>query len=163
MEGKIIVKNPNGTSKVWDHFGFYKVGTKLLKYKAVCKIFNQECKYTGGTTNLNQHLHSHHGDLFQSTTPSTRKTIQSQITAIMKQPIVKLSAKSKGYQKNTESIAECIIGDLLPLSIVDSMHFRGMVNTLSNGTYDPPHRKYFTQTLLPKMYNESVEELKKEM
>ena len=116
MEGKIIIKNPNGTSKVWDHFGFYKVGTKLLKEKAVCKIFNQECKYTGGTTNLNQHLHSHHGDLFQSSTPGTRKTIQSQITAMMKQPIVKLSAKSKGYQKNTESIAECLIGDLLPLS-----------------------------------------------
>ena len=63
---KIIVKNPSGTSKAWDHFGFYKVEGKILKEKAVCKICHQECKYTGGTTNLNTHLQKHHSELFQT-------------------------------------------------------------------------------------------------
>ena len=75
MKGKIVVSNPNGTSKVWDHFGFYRMGTKLLKDNAVCKICNQECKYTGGTTNLNQRLHKHHSDLFKNTATGSRKNI----------------------------------------------------------------------------------------
>lgn len=73
MEGKIIVKNPNGTSKAWDHFGFYKVGDQVLKDKAVCKICKQECKYTGGTTNLNQHLYKHHSELFSAGSSSKRR------------------------------------------------------------------------------------------
>ena len=38
MEGKILVKNPHGSSKVWKHFGFYKAGNKVLKDFAVCFV-----------------------------------------------------------------------------------------------------------------------------
>ena len=94
MEGKIIVKNPSGTSKAWDHFGFYKIGNQILKDKAVCKICRQECKYTGGTSNLNQHLLKHHSEIFRSMPSSSgvKKSIQSQITSMMKKPIVKISS-----------------------------------------------------------------------
>ena len=59
MEGKILVKNPHGSSKVWKHFGFYKAGNKVLKDFAVCFVCKQECKYSGGTTNLSQHIEKH--------------------------------------------------------------------------------------------------------
>ena len=96
MEGKIFVKNSSGTSKVWEHFGFYKVGTKLLKDKAVCGVCKQECKYTGGTSNLHQHIQLHHPALLQEIPgPSAKKTIQSQITSMMKKPIVQLTPTSK--------------------------------------------------------------------
>ena len=75
MEGKIIVKNPGVTSQAWDHFGFYKIGNQVLKDKAVCKICFQECKYIGGTTDLNQHLMKHHSELIQGSgvTQGSRK------------------------------------------------------------------------------------------
>ena len=99
MEGKTIVKNPKGSSKVWDHFGFYKMGNTVMKEKAVCKICNQECKYTGGTTNLNQHLQKHHSELFQSTSTAGNKSNQSQITRMMKKPVVKYSPKCSVNQR----------------------------------------------------------------
>ena len=36
----------------------------------------------------------------------------------------------------TESIAEYICGDLVPLSTVDSKHFNGMVKMVSGGAYE---------------------------
>ena len=166
MEGKIIVKNPNGSSKAWDHFGFYKVGNKILKDKAVCKICNQECKYTGGTTNLNQHLQKHHSNILvpASTSPfGGKKSIQQEISSRIKRPVIKLDSTSKDYQMATESIAEYIFGDLVPLSTVESPHFRGVVNVLSQGRYEAPKRKYFTDTLLPKLHENSTLQLKKEV
>ena len=164
MEGKVIVKNPGGSSKAWDHFGFYKVGDKVMKEKAVCRICHQECKYTGGTTNLNQHLQKHHSELFKvSGVVPARRSMQTQITSLMKQPIVKLPSNSKKHQEFTEVIGEYICGDLVPISTVESKFFRAMANTLSQGTYDPPTRRYFTDTLLPKMLNECNLQLKEEI
>ena len=62
----------------------------------------------------------------------------------------------------TESIAEYICGDLVPLSTVDSKHFNGMVKMVSGGAYECPSRKYFTETLLPKMMDDCTEMIKKE-
>ena len=161
MEGKIIVKNPNGTSKAWDRFGFYKVGSQIFKEKAVCKICFQECKYTGGTTNLNQHLQKHHSDLLTGSSDCGKKrSIQAQITTLIKKPSVKLSSSSKTYQAFTEGIAEFLFGDLIPLSVMDSKHFRGMVSLLTSGTYEPPSRWYFTNTLLPKMLKDTQDKIK---
>ena len=36
MEGKVLVKNPNGASNAWKYFGFWKIGTKVCKDFAVC-------------------------------------------------------------------------------------------------------------------------------
>ena len=155
MEGKILVKNPHGFSKVWKHFGFYKAGNKVLKDFAVCFVCKQECKYSGGTTNLSQHIEKHHSEFCGS------KSIQSEITSLMKQPVVKL--KTSTQSMFTESIAEYICGDLVSLSTVDSKHFKGMVKMVSGGTYECPSRKYFTETLLPKMMDDCTEMIKKEI
>lgn len=158
---KIIVKNTSGSSKAWDHFGFYKVGNTVLKDKAVCRICKQECKYTGGTTNLNQHLHKYHSDLFNTNPCASKQPMQTQITSMMKQPVVKISQRA--HQMYAESIAEFVCGDLIPLSTVDSQHFRSMIKLVSGGAYEPPHRKYIMDTMLPKMYKDTVQDMKKEI
>ena len=160
MEGKILIKNPHGSSRVWKHFGFYKTGNKVLKDFAVCFVCKQECKYSGGTTNLNQHLEKYHSELC-SAAASGSKPIQTQITALMKRPVMKLTTATQS--KFTECIAEYICGDLVPMSVVGSKHFRSMVNILTGGTYESPTRKYYTDTLLPKMMEDCTEQVKKEI
>ena len=103
MEGKVLVKNPHGSSKVWKHFGFYKAGNKVIKEFGVCFVCKQEYKYSGGTTNLSQHLEKHHSELCSASTSGTQ-TIQSQITSLMKQPVLKVSTAT--HSMFTESIAE---------------------------------------------------------
>ena len=63
----------------------------------------------------------------------------------------------------TESIAEFLFGDLILISIVESKHFTGMLNALSGNRYQCPTRRYFTDTLLPKMMTDCPEEMKKEI
>ena len=61
---------------------FWKIGTKVCKDFAVCFECKQECKYSGSTSNLNEHLKRHHTE----TMPLPgKKSIQSQITTMMKQ------------------------------------------------------------------------------
>ena len=45
---------------------------------------------------------------------------------------------------------------------MDSKHFNGMVKMVSGGAYECPSRKYFTETLLPKMMDDCTEMIKKE-
>ena len=80
---------------------------------------------------------------------------------MMKQPVVKISQKT--HQKYTEAIAEFVCGDLIPLSTVDSKHFQGMIKLVSGGAYEPPSGRYIIDTILPKMYCETVQSMEKEM
>ena len=127
-EGKILIKNPHGSSRVWKHFGFYKTGNKVLKDFAVCFICKKECKYSGGTTNLNQHLEKYHSELC-SAPASGSKPIQTQITTLVKRLVMKLTTAT--HSKFTECIVEYICGDLALMSVVGSKHFRSMVNFLT--------------------------------
>ena len=166
MEGKIVVKNPNASSKVWEHFGLYKMNNQILKEKAVCRICNQEYKYTGGTTNLNQHLQKYHKDVIEEASTSKelggKKSIQCQITSLMKQPIT-VKPRSPKYKLYTEAVAEYLVGCLVPLSTVDNKHFKKMIAMVSGHTYEPPSRKYFTETLLPKMMKETSQKMMSEV
>ena len=111
MEGKVLVKNPNGASNAWKYFSFWKIGTKVCKDCAVCFECKQECKYSGSTSNLNEHLKMHHTKAMPL---PGKKSIQSQIPTMMNQPIVKLTPASKSLYN--ECVAEYICGDLAPLS-----------------------------------------------
>ena len=158
MEGKVLVKNPNGASNAWKHFGFWKIGNKVCKDLAVCFHCKQEYKYSGSTSNLNEHLKRHHSE---ATSVDGKKSLQSEITSMMKQPILKLTPTSKSLYN--ETVAEFICGDLAPLSAVESKHFRGMLNIISKGSYDCPSRRFFTDTLLPKMMDDCSQQMKEEM
>ena len=81
----------------------------------------------------------------------------------MNKPVMKLSANSKRHQMCAEVIREYLCGDLVSISTVESKFFKAMVDTLSQGTYDPPTRRYFTDNLLLMMLNECNMEIKEEI
>ena len=66
---------------------------------------------------------------------------------MMNKPMVKMNPAAQG--RCTEVIAEYIIGDLVPLSTVQSKHFQAVVNVLSNGASESPKRTFFSDTFLP--------------
>ena len=80
----------------------------------------------------------------------------------MRQP-VKITPGSPKFLLYNEAIAEYLIGSLVPLSTVDMKEFRHMICTISGGSYDPPYRKYFTKTLLPKMMEDTTKEMRREL
>ena len=166
MDRKVIVKHPGGSSKVWDYFGFYKVNIQILKDKAICRMGNQEYKYTGGTTNLNQHLQKYHREISKeaknSCGESSKKIIQAQITSLMKKP-TKVLPSSLKYQEYTKAIGKFLIESLVLLSTVDKKGFKNMIGTLSGNTYESPSRMYFCRTLLPKMMAETTAKIKKDI
>ena len=79
---------------------------------------------------------------------------------MMKKPIVKVSPAD--HTMCTEAIAEYIIGDLVPLSTVQSKHFKGLVKVISGGAYESPKRTFYTETFLPKKMNECSQEIMSE-
>ena len=59
----------------------------------------------------------------------------------------------------TRSIARYIIQDLRPLSVVEESGFRDMIKTL-DPRYTLPSRPYFSESVIPKMYEETASEVK---
>ena len=55
-------QNSSWSSKAWD-LGFNEVGNKILRDKAMCRIYDQECKYTGENNYFNHHLQKHDSNL----------------------------------------------------------------------------------------------------
>ena len=102
---------------------FGRLELKCAKTLLFALSAKQECRYSGSTLNLNEHLKRHHTEAMPL---SGKKSIQSQITTMMKQPIVKLAPASKSLYY--ECVAEYICGDLAPLSTVESKHFRGILS-----------------------------------
>ena len=162
---KILVNNPKAaSSQVWKYFGFYKINNMILKDKAVCKICNLEYKYTGCTINLNQHLQKHHSDVMGVSPSHTGQSKgQSQITSMLKMPAQKMAFGSAKHTEISQSTAQYIVGDLVPIRTVESSHFKAMIDKLSGGMYQPPDRKYLTDTLFSKMYSKASNSIHKEL
>ncbi|GBM95269.1 Zinc finger BED domain-containing protein 1 [Araneus ventricosus] len=85
--------------------------------------------------------------------PPTKK----QKTILDFQPLDGNSAK-----QCTESVARFIVGSLQPYNIVESQPFINMVKTL-NPRYKIRGRIFFSETSIPKLYNETIERIKKEI
>ncbi|GBO42735.1 hypothetical protein AVEN_209867-1 [Araneus ventricosus] len=83
--------------------------------------------------------------------PPTKK----QKTILDFQPLDENSVK-----QCTESVARFIYGSLQPYNIVESQPFINMVKILSL-RYKIPGRKLFSETAIPKLYNETIEGIKK--
>lgn len=49
------------------------------------------------------------------------------------------------------------------MSVVESKHFKGMINKLTGGRFECPSRRYYTDTLLPKMMEDCTEQIKKDI
>ena len=151
------------SSAVWKHFGFFKSKDKdglpyINKEKAVCKLCKYELTYHTNTTNLKQHLQSKHKDVLCG---ETDKKIKPDIRAAFSTQVV-LPKNSDKAKKITKAIAVYVIDDLTPLSTIESSAFRKLINTLEP-RYQHLSRKYLSESLLPKMYNDLTSQLTSEL
>ena len=64
-----IIKNTKGKANVWAHFGFVKENDDDIvdKTSVACKICRLVLKYSGNTTNLNDHIRRRHASAMSTT------------------------------------------------------------------------------------------------
>lgn len=147
-------------SKVWDH---YKKKTNDPS-AAICQICEAvlSCK-DGTTSSLMRHLERKHSIAL----PVKRKRHQddAQSQSKVMQPTYKEYIESKTKlsserkEKITYSLAKMIFLDLQPLSVIEDVGLRQLLNQI-DGKYIPPSRKIFRQLILPTIYNKTALKVK---
>lgn len=153
-----VIKGRSNASNVWKHFGFYEFNGKVDNTKAICKLCHASKPYTGGSTsNLNSHLNIFHSEIVSKGRDVPQKTIDT----LFSKPKA-MSKDSFEYKKMTRSVANFIVGELLPLSTVDKASFKAMVTDL-NPRYEPPCASYLTSNVIPEMYAEIRSEIEKKL
>lgn len=153
-------------SAVWNYFA-RKEGKSNT---AVCNLCNASVSRGGSstghynTTNLIKHLQKHHGkeyeEFLQST--STKKKSeprqQSLQETILKRE--KLPTESKKAKVITEKVIEFILLDDQPLSVVENVGFRRLVEHLEP-RYQLPNRHFISDMAVPLKYKEVREFISK--
>ena len=127
---KHLVDFKGGRSQVWNHFGFWQVGSEMLKNKAVCKLCKAEYVYNANTTTLRNHLLQKHPNASLTADKSatnSQPTIRSCLTP-SENPGPLPSQKQEDY---TKSLCEFLIEDTKPISTVEGTGFIRMINTFA--------------------------------
>ena len=133
-----------------------------MKDKAVCKLCKAEYKYNGNTTNLSQHLSKVHPDELKQNSPATLQPTLQQTFNRNEDTSKSLPLPSKRSEEITRSIAEYIIHDMCPISTVEGVGFRRLINSMEL-RYTIPSRKHFTETVFLKMYDVAKSNLQSEI
>lgn len=154
--------SPKGNkSAVWTYFGFRQKDGSMDKSHAVCKRCKYELRYSGNTTNLAVHLKKRHGidphaaSLSEASAESTTPVL----TSFFPQ---KLNHNSKRAMSITAAITHFICKDMRPYSVVENDGFRELLHTLEP-RYTIPSRKHFSETCIPRLYNQVKNEVKSEL
>ena len=74
----------------------------------------------------------------------------------------KYSKNSKQWKKLTNSVAYCIVKDMMPFFTVKRRGFKYMLSVF-NEKYDLPCRKYISNTAIPKLYSSTKEVIDKNL
>ena len=111
----------------------------------------------GNTSNLFSHLCFHHPKEFAivQEAKTTGKLSREKISGSKQVTIADVSKyprSRKRWQSVTDAVTVCLAKDMLPMHIVEKDGFRRMIEVLDS-RYDLPHRKYFSQTAIPKLYS----------
>lgn len=178
-EDQIVIVNAPASHKstVWKQFGFLKDDKK----KVVCRLCKATLTYSGNTTNMTTHLRRHHKITQTSlTATSNQTTLNSKVVNVKReepsQSVLTPSpcqAQSSPGPSQT-SIVECfkskhltvqqkdaitvailnfMVQDLRPFRIVESQSFSTLISLLEP-RYKMPSRQFFSESLLPKLYEE---------
>ncbi|XP_065096446.2 E3 SUMO-protein ligase ZBED1-like [Paramisgurnus dabryanus] len=142
---------------IWKYFGFYEVegGNELDKSHTICRLCRTKLKYFGNTKNMRNHITRFHPEeekqMAGPSVAANQRTIEQTILS-------KLPPGSERAKRITKSIATFIAKDLRPYSVVENQGFCAMLHTLEP-RYNVPSRRYFTDTAIPKLYNETKNEV----
>ena len=155
-------------SAVWE---FFSVETGSSK-NARCKICNASIS-RGGTTskdfntsNLIKHLKRNHvkehSDFVQASTKKQASTGQQQSLEGAFHRRDKYPPDSVKAKAITEKLVEFVALDDQPLSVVDKIGFRRLIEHLEP-RYNLPNRRYLTETALPQLYARVYEHVKESL
>ena len=181
--GPNLVPKKNTTSPVWSYFGLQAndQGDPIDKNTAICRICFTSVPVKGGTTsNIHSHLRNHHSKEFASLKQATAASGQekssraaggsrNQSSSQQQPTIVDVVNRSKAYERKgkkwqelTNSVTMCLCKDMLPIYSVEKPGFRDMLKKF-DPQYEVPSRKYFSETAIPKLYNDERERVVKEL
>lgn len=159
-------------SAVWKYYGFPTKDGTTDKSKTICKICLATFKYcAGSTSSMSAHLKSQHSideksEVLQSktakTSPGTKNstgTGQSKIQDVMKNKLPRSGNRATAI---TKSIGVFIAKDMRPYSVVENKGFQHMINVLEP-RYDLPSRVYFSEKVIPKLYEEVKAEVESDL
>ncbi|XP_060557870.1 E3 SUMO-protein ligase ZBED1-like [Ruditapes philippinarum] len=156
-----LIKNPKGKSAVWQFFSIKRKREthEIIENTAFCDRCGVAVKCGGGTTNLRTHLERHHKMIKLSAQSSVNMSSAVTTSAGSQQPtVMELFNKRQQYKPNSErsrlissKIANFMIKDLRPFSVVSNEGFRDLINIL-DPNYVIPSKTYFSQTLIPELY-----------
>lgn len=159
----------NTKSQVWKHF------EKEDETNIKCNLCSSIVKVKdGSTTNLHNHLKRKHDIAVTTCLPKKAKEKSGDddhdvvcLTSTSKQQSLvnawtKLPFASVRSTKITKAVAKFILLDMRPLSTVNDEGFQQLIKVLEP-RYDLSSRTYITETLIPRMYEQTVELVKKDL
>ena len=187
-----IYSPPSGknTSVVWECFG-HPISLennirKTDKTRVICKICKTVLKHSGNTTNMKTHLSRHH-PTHSTPTPTKRNEVTSPSQNLIKtesqpkttvesnrkkpsqQTLVDCMKKQEKYPINspraqaiTRQIGVFLCQDLHPLSTVQRPGFVNLMRVV-DPKYDVPCRRYFTDNIIPKLYEQTKASVQNEL
>lgn len=117
---------------------------------SVCKLCHGKIKYCGNTTNIQAHITRHHPELSDKAAEEA-KPVASSKQRTLDTCFSKLPSSTEKAKRITESISHFICKDLHPSSY-----------TLEP-RYTIPSRRFFSDTALPKIYNEVKTEVRESL
>mgnify|MGYP002789746809 FL=1 len=142
-------------SSVWDYFKIInEQKTKVLCKMCEEKLKRATIKRANNTTNLWQHLEKNHLDIYLKL-----KKVNNQPKLVVEEnnKIVRLTSSSLSKDAVDKIIANMIVKDIQPLSVVNDIGFKQLIQA-GFPSYSLPGRKYFTN-YLSKMHEQKVQEL----
>lgn len=163
-----LVPKRHSSSVVWKYFGFDKDDAEQKNTK--CKVcLKTVATHQGNTTNLFHHLQHNHAVEFEDVQKAQTEKQGSRRGTTRQQYINEAFAgqtpydrKSKRWIELTNAIGYHIAKDMAPLATVERTGFKRLMNT-ADKRYTIPSRKYFSQTVLPNMFNTEREKVAAEL
>ncbi|XP_045104974.1 E3 SUMO-protein ligase ZBED1-like [Portunus trituberculatus] len=140
----------------------------------VCLVCKDTLKYTGGTSSMMKHIRTKHpleyADLKEdSEHQATAAGLDTPSTSTVQPTLMEAISKTQVYKKDSNKKKELdhlllrmIVKDMQPLTIVENEGFTDYSHGL-NPRYELPSRRELTRTLLPLLYKNESEKVKKEL
>ena len=159
LQGVRFVDKTGAKSPYWKHFSYAVVNDIVDKTVAVCKLCKAKVKHSRNTTNLKHHLETWHMNAMNSDSSDKQPAVVTESvrpTTSQARP----SSNNKSFDSGTRAeritnmMVVYLLKDLLPISTVESVYFKALMNECES-RYTVPPPEYFLRTKIPGLYQES--------
>ena len=166
--GPRIIPKENTVSPVWTYFGLEADAKGKPISNAICRVCNSKSTTKGGSTSNLFSQKNHHpmeyANLKEISVASSKPSRSSHQPSSSSQPtIMTIMEKVKPYNRDgkkwqdlTDSITFFLCKDMLLIYTGEKTGFQRMLKCFDS-QYQLPSRKYFSETAIPKLYNEVKE------